>query len=873
MIKNSISKAIAEGSAISRNGILKLLNAGLQTSEYKFVRKLASQWLGSYPGDIEVELLYVQALIPDGMKSDAISILRRLCDTDPENLTANKLLLQVSGTVEYSILNETKTSILILEGKDTEDKDLAAWGASLSYARTAIQKGETEQADTYIQHALMGNPSTPLVAITHLELAKKCYEWKAFANLVESYFKRWPNSLVCKLYQADVWMQSGKEEKAVALLHECALSDTLGIVPKRIWGINHSYQTLWPDTLVMSVEEAIPAAVSGALGWNQLNIGIVSETSPNEDQKSSPREFRKNKQTVPFSRQTQRKTDYQLSRKAESKPGQQKSTETLIDVQDSINRIAADLNRSDIATADARYPVFVVLSTRNGLINKYGEAQYHTIRTVMEKVVRTTRGWQNWDSVLLLADDPDSTKEFNLSPAKSDDPWEIKQLIMDLEKQFRAAGEMIGAVLIVGNNDVVPFHRLPNPVEDLDDVVYSDNPYASEDENYFVPEWSLGRLPGAKGNDPTLLLTMLNKIVENREKTRNQKSNGFMTWFSPILRMIGFYKKQYPSFGYTAEIWRRASHSVFRQIGDARDLAISPPCESETLMRTGMRSVNLGYFNLHGLEDSPEWYGQRDPLETENGPDYPVAMRPGDILNSGKSPQIVFSEACYGGHVENKTPDTAISLKFLNSGTQVMIGSSSTSYGSIGMPLIAADLLGQVFWKFLQDGFLAGESLRRAKIYLAKEMHNRQGYLDGEDQKTLISFNLFGDPLSQPEVNNSKSAKHIFRELDEANDIPTTIRKSPDEPNLTTQIPREVVRSIKLVVKAYLPGMSDARVHYSPDQQLHSFDASERSKRVHSNNQVVTLSKTVNMAGYNHKHFAHITLDKDNKLVKIAVSK
>ena len=36
----------------------------------------------------------------------------------------------------------------------------------------------------------------------------------------------------------------------------------------------------------------------------------------------------------------------------------------------------------------------------------------------------------------------------------------------------------------------------------------------------------------------------------------------------------------------------------------------------------------------------------------------------------------------------------------------------------------------------------------KAKIELVQEMNKRQGFLDGEDQKTLISFSLYGDPLS-----------------------------------------------------------------------------------------------------------------------------
>jgi hypothetical protein len=75
------------------------------------------------------------------------------------------------------------------------------------------------------------------------------------------------------------------------------------------------------------------------------------------------------------------------------------------------------------------------------------------------------------------------------------------------------------------------------------------------------------------------------------------------------------------------------------------------------------------------------------------------------------------------------------------------LGSTKISYGSVTPPLIAADFLGRSFWENLSAGLPAGEALRRAKTDLATEMVKRQGYLDGEDQKTLISFVLYGDPL------------------------------------------------------------------------------------------------------------------------------
>jgi len=54
--------------------------------------------------------------------------------------------------------------------------------------------------------------------------------------------------------------------------------------------------------------------------------------------------------------------------------------------------------------------------------------------------------------------------------------------------------------------------------------------------------------------------------------------------------------------------------------------------------------------------------------------------------------------------------------------------------------------LGRNLWLGLKRGFTIGEALLRAKLGLVEEMAEQQGFLDGEDQKTILSFVLYGDP-------------------------------------------------------------------------------------------------------------------------------
>ncbi len=62
----------------------------------------------------------------------------------------------------------------------------------------------------------------------------------------------------------------------------------------------------------------------------------------------------------------------------------------------------------------------------------------------------------------------------------------------------------------------------------------------------------------------------------------------------------------------------------------------------------------------------------------------------------------------------------------MGNGTRAFIGSTSIAYGAITPPLIGADLLGSLFWKFLNNGYPAGLALVKAKLELVKEMNRRQ---------------------------------------------------------------------------------------------------------------------------------------------------
>jgi hypothetical protein len=224
----------------------------------------------------------------------------------------------------------------------------------------------------------------------------------------------------------------------------------------------------------------------------------------------------------------------------------------------------------------------------------------------------------------------------------------------------------------------------------------------------------------------------------------------------------------------------------------------------------------------------------------------------------------------------------SLALKFLAAGARAVVGSTTMAYGSIEHPLLAADLLGAAFWQALRDGAPAGEALRRAKIFLVREMQARQGYLDGEDQKTLISFILYGDPLAQPDGRPAGNL-HAKAALRLPKVVKTVCDRAQEGADAGEPAPVETLEYVRHVVSRYLPGMEDARVaiaqeharceggsHVCPSAQIKSIAHPESD----SGRKVITLSKHItNGAARVHSRYARLTLDGHGKLVKLVVSR
>jgi tetratricopeptide (TPR) repeat protein len=909
---------------MERADFLNLIHASYVVGRYDFSRLVAADWLASWPEDLEVKLLLAEAEIKEQLFDQAIERLSTLINFDPELTEAYDLLASAcsqSGDMNRAHVYEACKTLL--QRSKLGKGRVPSWIRSLDRALNAINKGNKKKAIKQAQNAIDADPDLALPTL----LAVKAFltsgtEDKAL-SLAHSGHDRWPECIFFRVLIAEDMIQNGDLQRGVENLHKVAIDDPTGRLADKYLGNDHPYKGLWPVRLSAQLTRPIPADVSEIFGGNRIEAhtsapeflkppviprvfergspALREETvqKPPEPQFSPPAPSPAEspiKADIPIAPPVSEKmprgaSEYHvhmpIENRGEIEPESLEESgpdaKVLKSIEQDFDQIASRLKiRKSKSREDVRNPVYVILSSKQPLITRFGQSKFDRLDEAIRSLAASIQNKPDWNAIWLYVDDPSSMGAFQLSPADPLNPWQIKLRITDLDDKLKQRDEMIGALFIIGGNEIVPFHMLPNPTDDEDDVIPSDNPYATTDENYFAPEWPVGRLPSDNDVD-SLVRYIRSAAEENRTGPKvAQPISRFAAWVLSILARI--FRKRSNALGYTANIWRKASLAVFRAIGNPGAMVTSPPAQVGSLPPELVNPVSLSYFNLHGLEDAPEWFGQRDPFEDADSlsPDFPIALRPDDIVNSGRAPKVVFTEACYGANVLGKSVESAICLKFLDSGSKALVGSTKISYGSVTPPLIAADLLGRLFWDGYVQGYPVGEALRRAKLQLASEMHQRQGYLDGEDQKTLISFVLFGDPLwTSYEARAQATGKGITRKSTRPAKMKTACALGG--PTLDPEEIEPVMMSkVRSIVADYLPGMTDAICkinpqhpvcnggdHICPTNQLKlQKDASGDQTTV-----VVSFSKHIAVGRNRHPHYARLTLDKHGKVLKLAVSR
>ena len=161
------------------------------------------------------------------------------------------------------------------------------------------------------------------------------------------------------------------------------------------------------------------------------------------------------------------------------------------------------------------------------------------------------------------------------------------------------------------------------------------------------------------------------------------------------------------------------------------------------------------YFNLHG-SDAPtacSFYASYQQQCYE-------AVTPRQLASAEK-PNVVVTEACYGGKFQDYGRGETMLLAAMGDMTLLYLGSSRIAWGasksSSAADLDNADRLTNVYMAKLLEGYTAGEA-----FYMARQsfFDYNDGYFTPHQALTIVEFNLFGDPFLHVGVRREGAKAH-----------------------------------------------------------------------------------------------------------------
>ncbi len=293
----------------------------------------------------------------------------------------------------------------------------------------------------------------------------------------------------------------------------------------------------------------------------------------------------------------------------------------------------------------------------------------------------------------------------------------------------------IAHILIIGNDDIIPFFRVENlvdPLEDPDRIIYSDMLYGCEDhdDDYFdfVPRISIGRLPDGGANEPGFLVRQLRCAAKHRTIVIHEKANNF--------------------FGYFADNFYHFLKPVLEPMGKFDGCLVSPPVDMHSV-RIPAHPIDWLFILLHGSDTVKYWYG-----ESRDGSAYPRALAPENIREmTTMSNAFGYALPCYGGYILEKTTKDSNALALLDTGVENLICSSMLVWAGINrlsMEVSYGTRLCQLFYSGRALCKTVGNYFAAVKKKFVEDMANNAN-IQGETYvniclKTLMEFNLYGDP-------------------------------------------------------------------------------------------------------------------------------
>jgi len=282
-------------------------------------------------------------------------------------------------------------------------------------------------------------------------------------------------------------------------------------------------------------------------------------------------------------------------------------------------------------------------------------------------------------------------------------------------------------LMLLDAPDVIPQQAIAQGVfQDEDETVPSDLPYACEApfsddaRDFTAPTRVVGRLPGITGDgDPAMLVRALTFAQRWAPRSREEHEE---------------------CFAIAAWIMADSTELSLRNaIGHPRGAERVPPRTFE--WPEALLARRTHYINCHGVDGESEFEGQYMQQ-------YPISHSAKYVATRLKEGTVAVVQCCYGAQLYDPREEGSfvpMVNTYLGHGAVTYFGASTTSYGA-DVANSGCDHLCQFFLKHLLGGASAGRAALEARL----EYMDGHPRLDPLDLKTLVQFDLFGDPSIHP---------------------------------------------------------------------------------------------------------------------------
>jgi thioredoxin-like negative regulator of GroEL len=814
--------------------------------EHDLVRKLCREMRVQRANHLDALYYQARLALVSGDLGRAQPLLERVLRRDPEHWAARwsyggVLLMRGESSLGLACCREAARGATEEQRvQERTQEEQRVWDGALAQLESYdfMQRYTASPEDTPVLRALRG--------VLTLEQWWQAEAFERAVRLARSIIAEFPRLVKPRLLLAEWLAATGEPLESASHLHEARNADPGGRVARRLGypALTAAYTIPRPDQLVETLA-SLPEPIQQLLQEGSLwQAPFAFEL---------PRVAAKRMTDVPISPQ-------------------------LLEIKRELRRIEVDLGqrRMGSKSVDATTAEAIVVA-REPLLRLYGSEATEDILNKLRELAEVKSNSGNIASTVFVVDEQESLDRWKLQTRNYSNAATIKALLDQLEERMDDRGMRLTYVLLIGGHEIIPHHRLPNPVDDYDLDVPSDNPYAARGDNYLIPSRAVGRLPHER-HSPELLLGQLTRLIDDWRALAVTGKGGVKGWFGDVFGRFSN-ARDIPageSFGFSAQIWSEAADAVFRTLDTRGELVLSPPVTSEKWEQDPLPQRPFYYFNLHGIEDNAAWYGQVDPQRSSHPEKYPTALTPAQLGKLSMQGAVVFTEACYGIKPHASKADASIALTAMAKGCALFVGATRTAYASFTPPLLAADLLAGLFWRAISGGATGGMALMQAKVELAELSMQRAGYLDVEEQKSLTSFLLYGDPslpLSHRPSNADPAALQALAAKMRKNSLYQISTKGiPAEP-----VDLSILNEVRAYARPYLQGeirTLSTKTHLlsitDAAPRLNERRARPRPKKVSGAQEHwhVTVTAVEEPDGEAHRKVMTMTLDKKGKVIR-----